>query len=123
MTANEILHYYSGRLPAIIDSIREIVDIESPSLDAERSRDVVNWVEGSFRATGVDLKFERESCPDGDHLVIRAFPSEGKHTMLLGHTDTVHPVGTNELNPTRIEGDKFYGCGIFDMKANIILMV
>lgn len=123
MTANEILHYYSGRLPAIIDSIREIVDIESPSLDAERSRDVVDWVEGSFRATGVDLKFERESCADGDHLVIRAFPGEGKHTMLLGHTDTVHPVGTNELNPTRIEGDKFYGCGIFDMKANIILMV
>ncbi|QYU67575.1 M20/M25/M40 family metallo-hydrolase [Leptolyngbya sp. 15MV] len=26
-------------------------------------------------------------------------------------------------NPTRIEGDKFYGCGIFDMKANIILMI
>ena len=43
--------------------------------------------------------------------------------MLLGHTDTVHPVGTNEQNPTRIDGDKFYGCGIFDMKANIVLML
>ena len=123
MTANEILKYYSGRLPAIIDAIREIVDIESPSHDATRSREVVDWVETQFRATGVELEFERESSVDGDHLVIRAFQGEGKHTMLLGHTDTVHPVGTNELNPTRIEDGKFYGCGIFDMKANIILMV
>ncbi|MEQ1605998.1 MAG: M20 family metallopeptidase [Pyrinomonadaceae bacterium] len=123
MTANKILQHYSGRLPAIIDAIREIVDIESPSLDADRSRTVVDWVEAQFRATGVDLEFERESCEDGDHLVIRAFSGEGKHTMLLGHTDTVHPVGTNELNPTRIEDGKLYGCGIFDMKANIILMI
>jgi len=123
MTASEILQYYSERQPAIIDAIRGIVDIESPSHDALRSREVVDWVETQFRATGVDLEFERESCADGDHLVISAFPGEGKHTMLLGHTDTVHPVGTSELNPTRIEGDKFYGCGIFDMKANIILMI
>jgi glutamate carboxypeptidase len=43
--------------------------------------------------------------------------------LLLGHTDTVHPIGTKLQNPTRIEADKFYGCGIFDMKANIILML
>ncbi|MBC7899856.1 MAG: M20 family metallopeptidase, partial [Saprospiraceae bacterium] len=43
--------------------------------------------------------------------------------LLLGHTDTVHPVGTSFENPTRIDGNKFYGCGIFDMKANIILML
>ena len=43
--------------------------------------------------------------------------------LLLGHTDTVHPIGTNLQNPTRIEGDRFYGCGIFDMKANVVLML
>src|SRR5690606_1618818 len=32
----------------------------------------------------------------------------------------VHPIGSLEKNPTRIEGDKFYGCGGFDMKANIV---
>jgi glutamate carboxypeptidase len=42
--------------------------------------------------------------------------------LLLGHTDTVHPVGTKERNPTRIDDDKFYGCGIFDMKSGIVLM-
>lgn len=123
MDANDILDHFQNRQDAILNSIREIVDIESPSHDAARSREVVDWVEAQFRATGAELEFERISCEDGDHLVIRAFPGEGKHTMLLGHTDTVHPVGTNELNPTRIDDDKFYGCGIFDMKANIILMI
>lgn len=123
MDPNEIHSYFQDREQVLIDSIREIVDIESPSCEAVRSRDVVDCIEMQFRTTGADLEFERISRDDGDHLIIRAFPGEGKHTMLLGHTDTVHPVGTNELNPTRIENGKFYGCGIFDMKANIILMV
>ncbi len=122
MTANEILEYYRTRQTVIVDAIREIVDIESPSRDAVRSREVVDWVERQANATGVDVTVERISVDDGDHIVIRAFPGESKHTLLLGHTDTVHPVGTNLQNPTRIEGDKLYGCGIFDMKANIVLM-
>jgi len=123
MNPNELLAYFQSREAAIVEAIRDIVNIESPSHDAVRSREVVDWVESQFRSTGAELEFERQTCADGEHLVIRAFPGEGKHTMLLGHTDTVHPVGTNKLNPTRIEGDKFYGCGIFDMKANIVLMI
>lgn len=123
MTPHETLEYFRGRQLAIIDLIREIVDIESPSHDAVRSRAVVDWVERHMRSTGVDVEIKRTSVDDGDHIAIRAFAGEGKHAMLLGHTDTVHPVGTNEQNPTRIDGDKFYGCGIFDMKANIVLMI
>ncbi len=123
MTPIEIQAYFREREPAMIEAIRQIVDIESPSHDAARSRQVVDWVEAAFRSTGAELSFERVTVDDGDHLIVRAFPGEGKHTMLLGHTDTVHPVGTNLLNPTRIEGDKFYGCGIFDMKANIVVMI
>ncbi len=122
MTAYETLQYFSDRQSSIIDSIREIVDIESPSHDATRSREVFDWVEREARSTGVDIAIERVKVADGDHIVIKAFPGAGKHTLLLGHTDTVHPVGTALHNPTRIEGDKFFGCGIFDMKANVVLM-
>ena len=122
MTPNETLQYFRQRQPLIVDAIREVVDIESPSHDAVRSREVVDWVVRQANATGVDVTIERISVDDGDHIVIRAFPGEGRHTFVLGHTDTVHPVGTNLQNPTRIEGDRFYGCGIFDMKANIVLM-
>ncbi|MEK7724946.1 MAG: M20 family metallopeptidase, partial [Acidobacteriota bacterium] len=61
-----------------------------------------------------------------EHLIIRtlsSIPYPLSPILLLGHTDTVHPRGSHEKNPTRIEGDKFYGCGIFDMKANVVLML
>ena len=122
MTSHELRDYFESRLDAIIDAIREIVDIESPSHDSARSREVVDWVERQILATGVDVSIERISVEDGDHIVIRAFPGEGRPTLLLGHTDTVHPVGTALQNPTRIDGDRFFGCGIFDMKANVVLM-
>ena len=123
MKPRELLEYYHGRQDSILRSIHEIVDIESPSHDAERSRAVVDWIDEQAGSTGAEITIERISVEDGDHLIVRAFPSDGKHTMLLGHTDTVHPVGTNLQNPTRIDGDRFYGCGIFDMKANIVLML
>lgn len=122
MDPHKLLEYFESRLDTIIGSIREVVDIESPSHDAVRSRAVVDWVEKQARATGAEIIFERITVADGDHIVIRAFPSDGKDTLLVGHTDTVHPVGTNLQNPTRIDGDKLYGCGIFDMKANVVLI-
>ena len=91
MTPNETLQYFRQRQPLIVDAIREVVDIESPSHDAVRSREVVDWVVRQANATGVDVTIERISVEDGDHVVIRAFAGEGKHTLVLGHTDTVHP--------------------------------
>lgn len=124
MNSSSILEYYNGRIDEIVNLIREIVEIESPSHDVERSRAVVLWVENEARKIGLDLEIEKIPADGyGEHLIIRAFPGDARPILLLGHTDTVHPVGTKLSNPTRIEGDKFYGCGIFDMKANIVLML
>ena len=124
MNPTEILSYFESRKDAMIASIREIVDIESPSHDVEQSKKVVEKIAELARDIPLDLKIERLPAEKyGEHLVIRAYSSDQKAILLLGHTDTVHPVGTCEKNPTRIEGDKFYGCGIFDMKANIVLML
>lgn len=124
MTPHETLDHFQKREEQIIDSIREIVEIESPSYDDERSKTVVLWIENEARKIGLDLEIERIPADGfGEHIIIRAFPSDAKPVLLLGHSDTVHPVGTKELNPTQIEGDKFYGCGIFDMKAGIVVML
>lgn len=124
MHSSEILTHFRQRQDAILESIREIVEIESPSYDVERSRAVVLWVENEARKIALDLEIEKIAADGyGEHLIIRAFPGEAKPILLLGHTDTVHPVGTKLANPTRIDGDKFFGCGIFDMKANVVLML
>ena len=124
MTAKQTLEYFEERRDAIVELIREIVEIESPSHDVERNKTVVLWIENEARKIGPDLEIERVPAERfGEHMIIRAFADDAKPMMLLGHTDTVHPVGTNVINPTRIDGDKFSGCGIFDMKANIVLML
>ena len=55
----------------------------------------------------------------GDTLVLRAGPATGTPgVLLLSHLDTVHPLGTVDRDlPVRVEGDRFYGPGIYDMKG------
>lgn len=124
MNAKEILNYFQSRQSSLLSSIREIVEIESPSFNAEKSTEVVRWIEKELLKIPLDFSIERipaEGC--GEHLVVKIFSSNEKPVLLLGHTDTVHPVGAKLQNPTRIEDDRFFGCGIFDMKANIVLML
>jgi glutamate carboxypeptidase len=123
MDARKILDHFEQRHDAMVAAIADLVDIESPSHNVHQSKQVVDRIVEMFRALPLELTIEREPAEDyGEHLIIRAFPSDEKPVLLLGHTDTVHPIGAHEKNPTRIEGDNFYGCGIFDMKANIVLV-
>jgi glutamate carboxypeptidase len=121
LEATDILAYFEARADVIIASIREIVDIQSPSHDATASSRVADLVERWARQLSGEVSVERVEADGGEHVLISAFPDAAEMTLLLGHTDTVHPVGTAEKNPTRIDGDRFYGCGIFDMKANIVV--
>ena len=124
MDTRRILEYFGRETDRIQSAIRGIVDIESPSFNSEQSAKVADWIETQTSDIDLDLLVERIAADGvGEHIIIRAFPAEEKGVLLLGHTDTVHPLGTNLRNPTRIEGDKFYGCGIFDMKSGIVLML
>jgi glutamate carboxypeptidase len=55
----------------------------------------------------------------GDVLVLRAGPQrDGPATLIMSHLDTVHPVGTLAQDlPLRIDGDRLYGPGVYDMKG------
>ncbi|MGN6579245.1 MAG: M20 family metallopeptidase [Bordetella sp.] len=61
--------------------------------------------------------------PLGDHVgpallaTNRAQGDTRPGLLILAHMDTVHPLGTLKDNPVRIEGDRLYGPGGYDMKA------
>ena len=59
----------------------------------------------------------------GDVLILRAGPmSDAPATLAMSHLDTVHPIGTAERDLTiRIEGDRLYGPGVYDMKGGAFL--
>ena len=107
--------YFESRRQQMVDLISELVDIESPSFDSAASRRVADRIEALALAVHSDAEIDRVSTEQGDHLLVRCFAGDGPRTLLLGHTDTVHPVGTREKNPTRVDGARLYGCGVFDM--------
>ena len=118
----EILDYFQNRQAEILDKIYQFVEIESPSYDIEGNRKAIDFLETEARKISEDFTIERIFAEGyGEHFLLRAFPSDEKPILLLGHTDTVHPRGTKEKNPTRIEDGKLFGCGTFDMKTGCIL--
>lgn len=126
MDSKELLKYFEKSLEKTVELISEIVEIESPSYDIQGSKNVVDWLEPSFLNEIPDSITERIFAENyGEHLIVRGFNQRTvrKPILLLGHTDTVHPVGTRKENPTRISDGKLYGCGTFDMKANIIVIL
>lgn len=117
---------FTERTEAIVRQIQQLVEIESPSGDAQGNLNVMTWLVD--RVARIPAITSVERIPGGrfgEHIILRAFEdtSGEKPVLLLGHTDTVHPKGTKSHNPTRIENDMLYGCGVFDMKANIVLML
>lgn len=120
-----LLDYFQFRHASILESIYKIVEIESPSNDFTGSRAVVEFLISELKTIPLDLQIERIAAETvGEHLIVRAFSAANeKPILLLGHTDTVHPIGAKLNNPTRIENEKFYGGGVFDMKANVVLML
>ncbi len=119
--------FFAQRQNEILNVIRRLVEYESPSGDADASSAVNRLLSEISRGIASIDSVERIASPGyGEHFLIRAFGGQnGKGTtLLLGHTDTVHPVGTAERsNPIRADGDRLFGPGIFDMKAGCVLAI
>lgn len=113
------------RLDDVTAFIQRVVEIESPSGDVEGSRAVADELLRAARGIPAVTDVERIPSPGyGEHMRLHAFGSTRESagtTLLLGHTDTVHPRGTLEARPVRREAERMYGPGIFDMKANCVL--
>lgn len=117
--------YFSDRQSEIVGFIQALVETESPSGDEGGSVAVVSLLAEAARSipgTRVEVLPEENY---GRHLRVTAFAdaSEPSPVMLLGHTDTVHPRGSLAVRPWRIENQKAYGPGVFDMKANCALAI
>ncbi len=110
---------------AILEDIRSIVEIESPSRNVAGVNRVLEAVTRFFDGTGAVC--ERQATIDtfGDILRVRCDPRRSEPGILvLSHMDTVHPVGTLARKLTwRRAGDRIYGPGVYDMKGGLVLAV
>lgn len=106
---------------ASISLLRQLVEIESPSFDVAASERIAALLEAHFTALGGRVRQIRTEA--GTSLVVD-FPGVGTPILLVGHTDTVWPVGTLKHTMPWIERDgQISGPGVFDMKSGIVVML
>src|SRR5258708_10069379 len=105
--------------PWLLDTIEALVSLESPTTDKAAvdrcGRELASRME---RMGG---RVSRLPRPDrGDHLLAE-FGCGSSQLLLLGHFDTVWPVGQLERMPLRQSNGRLHGPGVFDMKAGIAI--
>jgi len=111
------LPHFQAHAPGLLGDVEALVRRESPSDDAGSVGHLARWIRDRLAERGVRAEI-RPCAPRGDALLAWAGSPEGG-TLLLGHLDTVWPVGTLAERPWRVEGGRAYGPGVFDMKAGI----
>jgi glutamate carboxypeptidase len=112
----ELAALFTGRKEAVLAGLEELVACESPSDDPTRVAALSRWIAVRLGAAGIPA--ECVPC-DGRGDAVRARRGGDGGTLLLGHVDTVWPVGTLAEFPFRVEEGMAKGPGVFDMKGGI----
>lgn len=113
------LEYFSAHLESYLDELRDLTAIESPTGDFARLERAADFL--SERVATV-AGLERERLPDHGTLLRATRDGRGCRVLLLGHYDTVWPVGSWP-DPWRVENGRAYGPGVYDMKGGVLFIV
>ncbi len=106
----------------LVAGIREWVSLETPPHDVPRLQEFAELACYQARQAGLTAELIPVSNTKQSLVRIRAnSESNEKAVLVLAHYDTVHPIGTVGRNRVRVEDDKMFGPGTYDMKAGAYL--
>ena len=100
---------------------RELVERESPSTDHDALENCAAWLSSRLKELGATVT-RLPGGPTADH-VLAEWPGEGPRVLLIGHFDTVWPVGQIGRMPIKEQDGKLFGPGVLDMKAGLAIGV
>ena len=106
----------------MVETIMEMVEIESPSDNKKAADTMAARLAEMFSRLGGELRLHRAQ-EFGDHLQVDFSGDRGAPILLLGHYDTVYPLGTLRGMPCRRANGRIWGPGVLDMKSGIALML
>lgn len=113
---NQLKHTPDGEL---LTRIKRWIEIETPSGHAAAIASLADLIAHEARDAGLATTLN-DLGPGVGPLLTVSHRREGDARagiLVLAHVDTVHPVGALARNPFRIEDDRVYGPGSYDMKA------
>jgi len=119
--------------PALLDTLKDLVSIETGSRDLEGLERAAELIAGRLRSLGGKVErvdptegaYRMEDTPARIGKIVHArFEGKGtKKILLLAHMDTVYLRGMLAKQPFRIDGNRAYGLGISDDKQGIALIL
>jgi glutamate carboxypeptidase len=110
--------------PALIDTLRDMVMIESGSADVEGLAKMADFTEARLKALGAKTERRKATRGAGADIVIGTFDGTGsRKLMLIAHMDTVYQRGILASQPYRVDGNRIYGPGIADDKGGIAVVL
>jgi glutamate carboxypeptidase len=122
--AERIREHLSARRTEMAEFLIQLVEAESPTLDPESQRVPQRLLTERLEALDYRVRRYPGETSGGMLLARPAVRERGDPIQLLiGHCDTVWPVGTIAEMPARIEAGRAYGPGSFDMKGGLVEIV
>ena len=115
---NPLLSRLAAQKSEMVASLRQLVELESPSHDKAALNRLGRHLAAEFEKLGGHPRFHTQNHA-GDQLQVD-FSGPGKPILILGHMDTVWDMGTLASMPFREAGGRAFGPGSFDMKAGIV---
>jgi len=122
MDLQAILRTVESKSKGMRSNLRDLVCQESPSEDRLAVNAASAMVEHLARNLGARIKRNKQKN-FGDVLELHFGPSRSSRrpVLLLGHLDTVWPIGTLKAMPWREADGRYWGPGVLDMKAGVIM--
>lgn len=110
----------AARHAEMVESLRRLVEIETPSLDRASQRPAFALLAEMLAAAGMRSRLRAGRRSGGMLLARPAAASAAPWQLLMGHCDTVWPAGTLASMPVRIAAGRLHGPGVYDMKAGLV---
>jgi glutamate carboxypeptidase len=122
--SNAVGDWLSAHRGEWLDYLTALVQLESPSLAPASQEPVMETLTEGFEDAGLDVRRLPGESSGGQLLAVPPNRSRGRpYQLLLGHCDTVWPVGTVNEMPVERSGNRLSGPGVFDMKAGLANLV
>ena len=108
----------------MVDLLERLVATETPSLSAGSSDAGLDLIAAELERAGLATRRLRGN-ETGGHLFARTRDRQGhaRYQLVIGHVDTVWPLGTIRSMPPRRDNGRFFGPGAYDMKGGLVQLV
>jgi glutamate carboxypeptidase len=122
--AGRILQHIRDRESDLVDLLKHMVDAESPSETPDSHQLIISVI--SEALASLDFRLRKPHAPNAHRHIFgrRRNRDRGRGVQLLvGHYDTVWPLGTTAKRPFTVDGNIIRGPGVFDMKGGLTQIV